>query len=412
MSKKTIEVNNVSKAYDIRQMNRSTFRDLFRLRRSDDANTLWALKDVSFAVEEGEAVGIIGANGSGKTTMLRLLAGVSSQTSGEINVDGRLAPLIQVGAGFHPELTGRENVYLNGTILGLSKKEIDNKYDEIVQFAELEKFMDTPVKKYSSGMFVRLGFSVAIHVEAEILLIDEILSVGDISFQRKCLERMSNIRRSKKSIVFVSHNLSAVRGLCARTIWLDHGVVQSDGKTEEVISKYAQFMASKSQFTNDTSFIGAKTRWGTGELKFNKVEIFNAKDELASDFEIGDPLKVMMDLDVQNRIKSPVFWVGIINNEEVWITGSVFDKQRAGKDYAIEGRTLIVCTFNDLRLQPGEYHLVVGGYDEYEHFAFDRIGRVESFRVLADSKNEYENYRGYEWQGVVPMVTTWRFHDK
>jgi lipopolysaccharide transport system ATP-binding protein len=202
--------------------------------------TLWALRDVSLQVPEGEVLGIIGRNGAGKSTLLKILARITCPTSGRIGVRGRLGCLLEVGAGFHPELTGRENVYLNGAILGMSRREIRGKFDEIVAFAEIERFLDTPVKRYSSGMYTRLAFAVAAHLEPEILLIDEVLAVGDAAFQRKCLGKISGLARSHRTILFVSHNMQAVSGLCSRVALLDEGRLVADGEPEAVTRRYLE----------------------------------------------------------------------------------------------------------------------------------------------------------------------------
>lgn len=412
MNNNIIELKNVSKSYDIRGMGYRTFREKisssFGLskKRDEGSNILWALKDVSFGVGVGEAIGIIGANGSGKTTILRLLAGVSSQTSGEIKIDGKIAPLIQVGAGFHPELTGRENIYLNGIILGLNKKEIDGKFDEIVRFAELERFIDTPVKKYSSGMYVRLGFSVAIHVDADILLIDEILSVGDLSFQRKCLDMMSKIRREKKTIVFVSHNLSAVRGLCDRVIWLDHGKLMSSGDPEECISAYTQYMEKKTEFIHDCNYVGQKTRWGTGEVTFKKVTIQDSKGDDSDAFLVGDEMRVRLEFEAIKKIVSPILWVGIVDENENKVAGSYYNKQRVG-DYELKGNGIIECTFENLLMSPGTYYLMVGIYDEHNVIAYDRIGRAHTFRIEYDHGSRFEKYHTYGAPSIVCLANRW-----
>lgn len=208
--------------------------------RAPEANLLWALRDVAFEVKQGQAVGIIGRNGSGKSTLLKVLAQVTEPTEGYAEIRGRVGSLLEVGVGFHPELTGRENVYLNGAILGMRKAEIDRKFDEIVAFAEVERFLDTPVKHYSSGMYVRLGFAVAAHLETEILFVDEVLSVGDVAFQEKCLGRMKHAASGGRTVLFVSHNLLAIQALCQRALWLDHGVVVAEGRPAEVISNYLQ----------------------------------------------------------------------------------------------------------------------------------------------------------------------------
>ena len=208
--------------------------------RTQNGNTIWALKDVNFDVAPGEVVGIIGSNGAGKSTLLKTLSRITEPTQGRVELYGRLASLLEVGTGFHPELTGRENIYLNGAILGMRKAEIDRKFDEIVAFAELEKFLDTPVKHYSSGMYMRLAFAVASHLEPEILLVDEVLAVGDAAFQKKCLGKMGEVAKQGRTVLFVSHNLTAVKSLCRRTFRLDQGEIVDAGNTEQVVLNYIQ----------------------------------------------------------------------------------------------------------------------------------------------------------------------------
>ncbi|MFZ3059401.1 MAG: ABC transporter ATP-binding protein [Candidatus Methanoperedens sp.] len=258
MSNTVIRVENLSKQYRLGTLNHGTlYRDLqswwaqkrgredpnsrigtSNQSQSDNGNdTFWALKDVSFEVEKGEVVGIIGRNGAGKSTLLKILSRVTAPTTGEVKIKGRIASLLEVGTGFHPELTGRENIYLNGSILGMKKREIDAKFDEIVKFAEIEKFLDTPVKRYASGMYVRLAFAVAAHLEPEVLLVDEVLAVGDAAFQKKCLGKMGDVAREGRTVLFVSHNMTAVATLTQRCIELSRGVLKS-GPTEQVIQHY------------------------------------------------------------------------------------------------------------------------------------------------------------------------------
>jgi ABC-type polysaccharide/polyol phosphate transport system ATPase subunit len=217
---------------------KEAFLDIFRAQKQDD---FWAVKDVSFEIEKGESVGIIGINGSGKSTILKLIAGVLVPTKGNIKINGKISPLIELGAGFHPELTGRENIYLNGTILGLTKKEVEDKFDEIVKFSGIEDFIDTPVKHYSSGMYMRLGFSIAINVEPDILLIDEILAVGDISFQKKCLDKMKEYHEKGVTIIFISHSMDLVKSFCEKTILIKEGKVIANGKTDKIVERYGKF---------------------------------------------------------------------------------------------------------------------------------------------------------------------------
>src|SRR6266851_4333534 len=241
-----LRVESVSKKF-VRGEIHDSLRDLIpalaarltgRARATSADRDFWALRDVSFELSRGDAFGIIGANGAGKSTMLKLITGIMKPTAGRIHVNGRLSALIEVGAGFHPDLTGRENIYLNGMILGMKRVEIDRKFDAIVEFSGLAEFIDTPVKRYSSGMFTRLGFSVAAHVDPDILIVDEVLSVGDFVFQRKCVERMNAVLASGTTVVFVSHNLRAVADLCPRSLFLERGRVAAIGPTDDVIKAY------------------------------------------------------------------------------------------------------------------------------------------------------------------------------
>lgn len=245
--KPIIEVTHVGKKYTIRHQEgsyltlRDTLSNMFK-RNSSKKESFWALKDISFSVHKGEIVGIVGKNGAGKSTLLKILSQITPPTTGEIKLHGSVGSLLEVGTGFHPELTGRENIFLNGAILGMSQKEIQAKFDQIVSFAGVEKFLDTPVKRYSSGMYVRLAFSVAAHMEPDILIIDEVLAVGDAEFQKKCLGKMEEVTQDAgRTILFVSHNLDAVRRICQKTIWINDGKVVAIGETNEVLAQYTRF---------------------------------------------------------------------------------------------------------------------------------------------------------------------------
>jgi lipopolysaccharide transport system ATP-binding protein len=219
---------------------RAPLKRLLGRNGNSPSETLWALKDVSFVVEPGDVLGIIGRNGAGKSTLLKVLSRITEPSSGTIELFGRVGSLLEVGTGFHPELTGRENIYLNGAILGMQRAETESKFDEIVAFSELERFLDTPVKRYSSGMYMRLAFAVAAHLEPEILVVDEVLAVGDVAFQKKCLGKIGQVAKEGRTVLFVSHNMTAVRSLCNRALWLDHGKVVDAGKTEQVVLHYLQ----------------------------------------------------------------------------------------------------------------------------------------------------------------------------
>ncbi|MBI4180948.1 MAG: ABC transporter ATP-binding protein, partial [Chloroflexi bacterium] len=313
MSEPIIKVKNLSKRYRIGAREQyKTFREaiidgisapvrnLGRLRRmtrfkdGDEADVIWALKDVSFDVSEGEVLGIIGRNGAGKTTVLKILSRITEPTGGFAEIYGRVSSLLEVGTGFHPELTGRENIFLNGAILGMRKREIEQKFDEIIAFAELEKFLDTPVKRYSSGMYVRLAFAVAAHLEPEVLLVDEVLAVGDIAFQQKCLGKMEEVAKGGRTVLFVSHNMGAIRNLCNSVLWLDSGQVVKKGATDEVVRDYEEQMLK--HFDKSSYVVERNPEEVKGKsFYFSRVEMRDARGENTNLFRYNDTLVLLVD---------------------------------------------------------------------------------------------------------------------
>jgi len=261
----------------------------------------WAVKDVSFAVERGEAVGIIGHNGAGKSTILKLLSNITTPTSGEITINGRLAALIEVGSGFHPELSGRENIYLNGSILGMSRSEITRKLDSIIDFADLRQFIDTPVKRYSSGMYVRLGFSIAAHLQPDILLLDEVLAVGDAAFQAKCLNRITELKEAGTTIVFISHDLRAVERLCQRVLLLKRGQVVMSGSAKEVVAAY------QSDATLSSESVEVHKKGETKEVEIRALSFCDEAGQVKPSFQTGEPLVARIDYEVHSPVKDAVF---------------------------------------------------------------------------------------------------------
>jgi lipopolysaccharide transport system ATP-binding protein len=262
------------------------------LRGKNINEDFWALKDISFEIKQGDRVGIIGRNGAGKSTLLKILSKVTSPTSGEIKIRGRIASLLEVGTGFHPELTGRENIYLNGAIMGMKKREIDRKLDEIVSFAEVEKFIDTPVKRYSSGMYVRLAFAVAAHLEPDILIIDEVLAVGDAQFQKKCLGKMEDVSKNEgRTLLFVSHNLLSVSSLCNKGILLNDGKIVFDGDAKQAINKYIEF----NRDITSISLIERDDRIGEGSLMFQKVWLENEEGEIINTIKSGESIQIVLE---------------------------------------------------------------------------------------------------------------------
>jgi lipopolysaccharide transport system ATP-binding protein len=321
---RAIGVDSLSKQYRLGEsrhgaMLRQAFADgvnrLIRRGRSkgeERPDTIWALKAVSFEVEAGEVVGIIGRNGAGKTTLLKLLSRITYPTSGTIAVRGRVASLVEVGTGFHQELTGRENVYLNGSILGLRKKQIDERFESIVEFAGVAPFIDTPIKRYSSGMRLRLGFAVAAHLSPDILLVDEILSVGDVDFQQKCLRALDDARGATRTVLFVSHNLEAVEQLCRRTIWIDHGTVRRDGPSREVIAAYLASVTDSASIA--LRFDEETHRTGSGEIRFTGLEFLTPEKQPKETIRSGDPLLVRLHFRVHRPVQNPHFGIRIYSD--------------------------------------------------------------------------------------------------
>lgn len=313
MSRPVISVENLSKAYRIGLKEeipdtlagaftgflKSPFRNLRQLSRldtfrhqADDEDIFWALKDVSFEVQEGEVLGVIGRNGAGKSTLLKILSRITEPTSGRAVIRGRVSSLLEVGTGFHPELSGRENVYLNGTILGMTKAEIDRKFDEIVDFSGVEKFLDTPIKRYSSGMKVRLAFAVAAHLEPEILIIDEVLAVGDAEFQKKCLGKMQDVASHGRTVLFVSHNMAAVEGLCDKGILLHRGKMEIDGAAHTVVSSYLTFVQREQASYRISTLNGDDGRGDEYQLQVeypNRILHVYCGDEVHIDFVVTSP---------------------------------------------------------------------------------------------------------------------------
>ncbi len=316
----------------------------------------WALKNVSFEIKQGESVGFIGRNGAGKSTILKLLAGVTKPSSGKVDVNGRVAAMIEVGAGFHPELTGRENVFLNGSILGMKKAEMEKSFDSIVSFAELEEFIDTPVKHYSSGMYVRLGFAIAAHTNPDIYLIDEVLAVGDEAFQKKCLDTLAAHKAAGKTMILVSHNLEKVAEVCDRCIYVNHGQILRDGASFEAIKDYR--LDVRRILSN------GKTPEATQDNSGKILDvIFHRRDEQkVLEFETGDDLIIEIRYHAYRKISNPVFGIAIHGSDGSHVTG--FNTRTNGKVIdSINGKSSIFCRMPSLCLNEGIYWVSVALHD-------------------------------------------------
>lgn len=320
------------------------------LRRRWPEQHVWALNDISLKVQPGESLGLIGHNGAGKTTVLRLLAGISRATSGRVRTAGRVASLINLGAGFHPELTGRENVFLNGVILGLSRREVKARFEEIVEFADLGAYIDTPLKRYSSGMYARLGFAVAAHVDPDVLLVDEVLSVGDVAFQDRSIRKMLSFRDDGRAILFVSHNLSAVEMMCQRTVWLEHGVIRQAGSTPEVVRAYldAVDQALVSEAPGTSAFAGD----ASALIAVVQASLLDSDDRVSTDFDYGDPLRVKLQCVARRALRDVQCSVTIRGDY-----GPLFTATSAAFPTWASGPHELECVFESLPLLPGLYRV-------------------------------------------------------
>jgi ABC-2 type transport system ATP-binding protein len=357
----SIAVEDVSKRFRLYHERPSSVKErLLRLRRQR-ADDFWALRDIRFEVPEGQTWGLIGANGSGKTTLLKIIGGILRPTAGRVVTRGRIAALLELGAGFHPDLTGRENVYLNASILGLSRKETDRYFDDIVAFAELEDFIDSQVKYYSSGMFVRLGFAVAVHVDPRILLIDEVLAVGDEAFQRKCIQRVRELQREGRTIVFVTHAVQQVHQICDGAVMLDHGRIRAMGEVADVIREYRLVMArqhigfARQELTRHIEIIAVETLDGEGARPTTVVQP-------------GAGMRVQVEVRANRPVDDPVISLAIFdaNGQFMWRTGTG-DMQLGW----VEGKLRVEFNMISLPLQEGRYLFTVGVHDRSERVVHD-----------------------------------------
>jgi lipopolysaccharide transport system ATP-binding protein len=377
MSQTVIKVENLSKQYRIGAREgyrtfretlvdaaKAPFQQLLHLfnptsdLRPPTSELIWALKDVSFEVKQGEVVGIIGRNGAGKSTLLKILSRITEPTEGRVELRGRVGSLLEVGTGFHPELTGHENIYLYGAILGMDRWEVTRKFDEIVAFAELEKFIDTPVKKYSSGMYMRLAFAVAAHLEPEILLVDEVLAVGDAAFQKKCLGKMDDVSKEGRTVLFVSHNMGAITRLCRRSFWLDCGKILGAGNTREIVNRYqSQYLAASPHWSRSVvSKIGE-------DFVFLSVKIMNEQQQIVSLFAGDEQILIITDFEVRRHLSGCQIGIRIYNSEGIAIMTTA-DSDVSGVSAVSKDPGLYhaVCKIPGNFLAPGRYSLFVAAH--------------------------------------------------
>jgi lipopolysaccharide transport system ATP-binding protein len=398
-----IRCDDVGKRYQIGSRDRyATLRDtivsaarapldrLRNVRRVDDS-FIWSLRDVTFSVSEGELVGVIGRNGAGKSTLLRILAGITEPSAGRAAVRGRVGSLLEVGTGFHPELTGRENIYLSGAILGMNRAEIRRRFDDIVSFAEVERFLETPVKRFSSGMHMRLAFAVAAHLETEILLVDEVLAVGDAAFQRRCIDVMGALANGRRTVVFVSHDLGAVQRLCHRTLLLDGGRVVADGRTADVVVGYLSSAGLQATPTVDVD-LGAASRRGTGEARFSTMR-FSCPDAGMGGFPFTDgPLDVSVAVECSEPITVGCIELFIRDHRGVKLIDA--DSALLGQSFRLEvGTNRFTFRIESLPLNPGIYHLGLWmARDAQDGAGVDHVDPAAQVEVLSRDPSRLIGY--------------------
>ncbi len=394
MSGAAVEVAGVSKRFRLYHERNQSLKAAFMRGRRAKYDEFWALKDVSLEVPTGKTYGLIGHNGSGKSTLLKCMAGILVPDKGSLQTHGKVSALLELGAGFHPELSGRDNVYLNGSILGMSKKQIDAQFDQIVDFAGLEQFIDTPVKNYSSGMYVRLGFSVAINVDPEVLMVDEVLAVGDEAFQRKCMEKFKQFRDEGRTVVIVSHALGTMRTMCDEVAWLDHGQLVGIGKPSELVDEYVG--ASHEDRTEDTG-PGHGRRWGSGELQVTEVELLGSGRHV-SRVATGEQVTFRLHYRATQTIEEPVFGIALHTLDGQHVTGpNTRDVDLSTGTVSGDGH--VDLTVPRLMLTAGTYELTVAAYDHSLVHAYDHREKVLRFDVTpGDPKDQF---------GIVSLGGAW-----
>ena len=367
-----IVAENLGRRFRVYPHRNVTLKEAIVRRRHLRATEIWAVRDVNLRIEPGEAVAFIGRNGSGKTTLLRLIAGIFAPTEGSLAVGGTIGSLLELGAGFHPDFTGRENIYLSASIYGLSRKVVDERIDEIIAFSELEDFIDLPVRTYSSGMYMRLGFAIAAHIEADVLLLDEVFAVGDEAFQRKCVDRVLKFREEGGTVCFVSHDAAAVERLCERAVLLIHGRVEYDGKTEEALKRYHAMLAAEE---SPEELRAGLREWGSGEVRVTDVRVENA-DGLSA----GDPLVVRLRLHVESPVEAPRLSLELRDSGGALLGSSALDLDQVGWDGA-PGELGLRFTAARLPLAAGRFQLGITLTDRAGGKRYHRIDGAAEFAV-------------------------------
>ncbi|MGH2500278.1 MAG: ABC transporter ATP-binding protein [Candidatus Limnocylindria bacterium] len=388
-----VRAEGLSKSYRLHRERRRTLKEAV-LRQYAPAEEVVALRDVSFAVPAGQAFGVIGSNGSGKSTLLRLIAGTAKPSAGTLEVRGRVSALLEIGAGFHPDFTGRENAYLNGSLLGLSRRAMDAAMPSIERFADLGRFFDAAVKTYSSGMYMRLGFSVAVHLDPDVLLVDEVLAVGDEYFQHKCFAKIAEFRAANKTILLVSHDLGAVGRLCERAIWLDEGRIAASGEVRDVVSAYHRKVGEREQRERAArGEIGA--RWGSKELEIAQARIVGPGDVERSVLESGEPAAIEIGYRNPAAVGDAVFGVYLYRDDGtgVYGTNTLID----GVEVPVRAEGVARFAMDSLDLLPGAYDVDLGIIDPQDRY-YDYHEKGLSFRVIAGSREVGLTRLRHRWE--------------
>jgi ABC-2 type transport system ATP-binding protein len=385
-----IAIEGVSKRFRLYSERPTSLKERFLRRRKSVAQDFWALRDITYEVGEGRSLGLIGVNGSGKTTLLKVIGGILRPTTGTVRTRGRIAALLELGAGFHPELTGRENVYLNASILGLTRKQTDRHFDDIVAFSELERFIDNQVKYYSSGMFVRLGFAVAVHVEPDILLVDEVLAVGDEGFQRKCLDRVTAFQREGRTIVLVSHAMDQVNRVCDEAIMLEAGGIRAAGPVRDVTKEFRAVMLQQwSPFVREEV---------TREVEIVSVELLDREGRPARSVKPGQALTVQVDLKANRSVQDPIVSMAIYDAVDrlMFKTGTDWGGGNLG---LVEGTRRVTFELGTIPFTDGRYHVTVGVHDEGVQTVFD----------WHDHRYAFDIDKTIQWEGqlFIPYDIRW-----